>query len=287
VLIEWNLELLFPRDISLLDIKMTQVIGRVHLEKGDPVFHIGDPAFSFYLIEKGSVELSDENGPVRTLTHGHHFGERELLQKLKRQFNATALEPTTLLALDKATFEALAQNSLTLGYLLSRSAVQYLTLDERKALVNQVSPGTRQKRVAEFMHTNPTVIHETDSVRSALKTFKQAAASMLPVVNEEQMCKGWLRLEFVFDLLHQGKVGAESAVHELLIVPFIGVKTAELVDQVLLRFAQTTDRQFAVENDEGKLIGTLALLDLVMADEPINHSSARELVLDRTLRKEK
>jgi hypothetical protein len=93
------------------------------------------------------------------------------------------------------------------------------------------------------------------------------------------MCKGWLRLEFVFDLLHQGKVGIESAVHELLIVPFIGVKADELVDQVLLRFAQTADRQFAVENGNGQLIGTLALLDLVLADEPINDSSARELVV--------
>src|SRR3984893_80494 len=263
VLIEWNLELLFPRDISLLDIKMTEVVGRVHLEKGDPIYHIGDPAFSFYLIEKGLVELSDE---------------RELLQKIKRQFNATALEATTVLALDKATFDALAQNSLTLGYLLNRSAVQYLTLDERKALVSQVSPEIRQKRVADFMRTNPAVIHETDSVRLALKTFKQTAASMLPVVNEDQMCKGWLRLEFVFDLLHQGKVGAKSAVHELLIVPFIGVKADELVDQVLLRFAQTADRQFAVENGEGQLTGTLALLDLVLADEPINDSSARKLV---------
>jgi len=128
------------------------------------------------------------------------------------------------------------------------------------------------------MRTNPAVIHETDSVRLALKTFKQTAASMLPVVNEDQMCKGWLRLEFVFDLLHQGKVGAKSAVHELLIVPFIGVKADELVDQVLLRFAQTADRQFAVENGEGQLTGTLALLDLVLADEPINDSSARKLV---------
>jgi CBS-domain-containing membrane protein len=79
--------------------------------------------------------------------------------------------------------------------------------------------------------------------------------------------------------LHQGKVGAESAVHELFIVPFIGVKAAELVEQVLLRFAQTADRQFAVENDEGQLIGTLALLDLVLADELTNRSLARESVV--------
>jgi NADH dehydrogenase len=279
VFIEWSLDLLFPRDISLLDIKMTEVVGRVHLEKGDPVYHIGDPAFSFYVIEKGSVELSDGNGPVRALAPGHSFGERELLQKLKRQFNVTALEPTTLLALDKATFDALAQNSLQLGYLLSRSSVQYLTLDERRALVNQVSPEIRQKKVADFMRPDPTVVHENDSVRSALKTFKQAAASMLPVLNEGQQCKGWLRLEFVFDLLHQGKVRAESTVHDLSILPFTSAKPDELVDQVLLRFAQTTDREFAVENSGGQLIGTLALLDLVLADGAVADSSVRELAV--------
>ena len=66
VFFEWTLELLFPRDISLLNVKMTEVIGRVHLEKGDPIYHIGDAAFSFYLLEKGSVEVNDRSGSVRT-----------------------------------------------------------------------------------------------------------------------------------------------------------------------------------------------------------------------------
>jgi NADH:ubiquinone reductase (H+-translocating) len=267
VFLEWTLELIFPRDISLLDIKMTEVVGRVYLEKGDPVYDIGDPAFSFYVIEKGQVELSDKNGPVRALRRGQHFGERELLQNLKRQFKATAVEPTTLLALNKATFEALAQNSLALGYLLSRSAVEYLTLEERKAIVDQAPSALRDKRVADFMRTDPVVVRETDSLGSALKTFQEAAAFLLPVVDEAQRCKGWLRLEFAFDLLHQGKARLESPVHDLLILPFIGIKPDERVEQALLRFAQTADREFAVEDGERRLIGTLALLDLVLAEE--------------------
>ena len=39
------------------------------------------------------------------------------------------------------------------------------------------------------------------------------------------------------------------------------------MEQALLRLAQTADREFAVENGEGQLIGTLALLDLVLAEE--------------------
>ena len=111
------------------------------------------------------------------------------------------------------------------------------------------------------------MIRDTDLVQSALKTFKQAAASMLPVVDEAHRCRGWLRLDFAFDLLHQGKARIESPVHDLLILPCIGVKPDERVEQALLRFAQTTDREFAAEDGEGRLIGTLALLDLVLAEE--------------------
>jgi hypothetical protein len=39
------------------------------------------------------------------------------------------------------------------------------------------------------------------------------------------------------------------------------------VGQILLRFAQTADREFAVENDGGQLIGTIALLDLVLTEQ--------------------
>src|ERR1700737_1455405 len=265
-LIEWNLELLFPRDISLLDIKMTEVVGRVHLEKGDPIYHIGDPAFSFYLIENGLVEFSDENGPVRTLGPGEHFGERELLQNTKRQLDATALEPTTLIALDKTTFEALTKNSLTLGYYLNRSSVHYLTLQERKAIVDQASPSLRQKRVEDFMRRDGVVLRGTDSILTAMKAFKKAGAVILPVVDDENRCQGWLRLALAFNWLHQGKVRLEQPVSQLRTLPCISVRSDDSVEQALLEFAQNPDREAIVVNDGGQLVGVLALLDLILAD---------------------
>jgi CBS-domain-containing membrane protein len=67
-------------------------------------------------------------------------------------------------------------------------------------------------------------------------------------------------------------------VHDVLILPFVGVKPDELVEQALLRFAQTTDRELAVEDANGQLIGTLALLDLVLAaTEVAGISPAQEL----------
>jgi NADH dehydrogenase len=274
VFFEWNLELLFPRDISLLNVKMTTVIGRVHLEKGDPVYHIGDAAFSFYLIEKGSIQIEDRSGSTRRLGPGEHFGERELLQNTNREFDATALEPSTLVALDKTTFETLTKNSLTLGYFLNRSSVKYLTLQERKAIVDRASPSFRQKRVEDFMRRDAVVLRDTDSILAALKAFKQAGATILPVVNEEMRCKGWLRLDLAFDWLHQGKVRRESMVSQLRTLPCMSVKAEDSVEQALLQFAQTPDRELIVVNDNGQLIGILALLDLILADAGQSHITA-------------
>ena len=272
VFFEWNLELLFPRDISLLSVKMTQVVARVHLEKGDPVYHIGDASFSFYIIEKGSVEIDDHSGSRRKLGFGEHFGERELLQNTKRQFDATALEPTTLIALDKTTFEALTKNSLTLGYFLNRSSVHYLTLQERKAIVDRASAKVRQKRVEDFMRRDPVSLHNTDSVLVALKAFKQADAPILPVLDDAMQCKGWLRLDFVFDQLHEGKAGLESQVSGLRTLPCTMVRPEDSIEHALLQFAQIPDRELIVVSDTGELIGILPLLDVLLAsvDQPRN-----------------
>lgn len=268
VFFEWNLEFLFPREISLLHVEMTQVVGRVHLEKGDPVYHIGDTAFSFYLVEKGNIEINDRAGGARALGPGEHFGERELLENIKRQFDAIALEPTTLLALDKATFKALTKNSLTLGYFLNRSSVKYLTLQERRAIVDRASPAVLKKRVEDFMRVGTAVLRDADSILAALKTFKQANATILPVVDAEMRCKGWLRLDFALDWLHQGKVRPESAVSELRTLPCMIMKADDSIEKALLQFAQSPDREAVVANDGGQFIGTIAVLDLILASAP-------------------
>ena len=266
VFFEWSLELLFPRDISLLNINMTEVVGRVHLEKGDPIYHIGDAAFSFYLIEKGHVEVDDHSGATRKIGPGEHFGERELLQNTTRQFDATALESTTLLALNKTTFEALTKNSLTLGYFLNRSSVKYLNLQERRAIVDRASPTLRQKRVEDFMRRDPVVLRGTDSIHAALQAYKQAGATILPLVADEMRCTGWVRLDLVLDWMHQGKARLDSLVSDLRSLPFISVKPEDSVEDALLQFTQTPDREVVVSNDAGQLVGTLALLDLILAD---------------------
>jgi NADH dehydrogenase len=273
VFIEWNLDLIFPRDISLLDVSATRVLGRMHSEPNDPIYHTGDPAFSFYLIEKGKIRITDGQEQM-VLGPGQHFGERELLQNIRRQSDATAVESTSLLFLDRDTFEALTQHSFALGYLLSRSSVRYLTLAERMSIANRVPEPVRTKRVSEFIRRQTTVVEESQKVIEALVRFRDTKSSMLVVADHEHNPKGWLRLDAVLDYLHQGRAKLESPIRDLIIFPAETTTPEETVGSVILRFARTPDREFLVLNGGQKLLGTLALVDIILAAQESLTASA-------------
>ena len=70
------------------------------------------------------------------------------------------------------------------------------------------------------------------------------------------------------DWLHQGKARLESRVSDLRTLPCITVKADDSVEKALLQFAQTPDREAIVADDGGQFIGTLAVLDLILAAAP-------------------
>ncbi len=112
VMIDWTLDLFFPRDIVLFQPRYTKPLEDIHLEKDDPVFHAGEPAFSFYVVKVGRIELRDDAGKaVRTLVAGEHFGRRALLGDCTWHYSAVAAEPTTLVVLSARVFDAITRTS--------------------------------------------------------------------------------------------------------------------------------------------------------------------------------
>ncbi len=106
VVIDWTLDLFFPRDISLLNPKMSKVVKEMHLEPGDSLFRAGEPAFSFYILRSGKIEYRTREGEVvRTLEPGDHFGEKALQGKRTWHYNAMATEPTEVVSIDAELFE--------------------------------------------------------------------------------------------------------------------------------------------------------------------------------------
>ena len=112
VFLDWNLDLLFPRDLVQLNVQRSERMAHAHYEPGQVVYRQGDLADAFYVIVRGAVEVvRDEDGRqtvVARLTEGDSFGELGLLQQRRRSATVRALEPTDLIALGRADFDLLA-----------------------------------------------------------------------------------------------------------------------------------------------------------------------------------
>ncbi|MBI2069046.1 MAG: FAD-dependent oxidoreductase [Elusimicrobia bacterium] len=115
VLFDWTLDLLFSRDIVKLNVSPTSAVSRAHYEAGETIFKTGDPSQTFYIVEKGTVELleADAQGRSQTIAQlgpGSHLGERSLIAKNPHALTARAATAIDLLTIHRADFTALANN---------------------------------------------------------------------------------------------------------------------------------------------------------------------------------
>ena len=123
VMLDWTLDLFFPRDISLFEWESTEVLQETHLEVGDILFHAGEPAFSFYIVKSGMIDLRHADGALaRSVGPGDHFGERALLGDRIWQFTAVAAEPTTLVSLGAGVFDTITRADTSIRDLLVKTA---------------------------------------------------------------------------------------------------------------------------------------------------------------------
>ena len=123
VLIDWNLSLIFRRDIVQHDISRTGGISRAHYESGQVVFREGELGRSFYIILTGRVLVFRQHDgreiEVAALGAGEYFGEMSLLQGARRNASIRALTPVDVLVMSGADFTALATSSTQFGELLA------------------------------------------------------------------------------------------------------------------------------------------------------------------------
>ena len=94
-----------PRKPGVLDWTGVQT-QRVEYEPDAQIFAQGDPAASVMYVEQGAVRLSvlshsGKEAVVAVLEAGHFFGEGCLASQQQRMATATAMAPSTILAVDK------------------------------------------------------------------------------------------------------------------------------------------------------------------------------------------
>ena len=124
VAMDWLLDLLFPRDITKVEVHRTDVLQRAHFAKGEVIIRQGDVADCFYLIESGEVEIVKEaRGTVlerlRTCSAGETFGEVGILANAPRSATVRSVTAVDVLKFSRQNFLSMFQ-----GYKAFRSHVQ-------------------------------------------------------------------------------------------------------------------------------------------------------------------
>lgn len=112
VLLDWNLDLVFPRDLVQLSIQRTERVAHAHYESGQSIINQGELADAFYVIVRGTCEVvREENGQETALARlgaGDSFGEMGLLRHQRRSATVRAVEPVDVIALGRSDFDLLA-----------------------------------------------------------------------------------------------------------------------------------------------------------------------------------
>src|SRR5262249_1152533 len=107
VVLDWTLDLFFPRDLNHLSPRHSNPVKDIYLEKGDILFQEGEPAFSFYIVKSGVVELCEDGEVVQRVVSGGYFGERTLLGDGIWRYEARASESAHLVSIPARVFHQL------------------------------------------------------------------------------------------------------------------------------------------------------------------------------------
>jgi NADH dehydrogenase len=113
VAVDWNLELLFPRDITQIQTTKTDHLRLDHYEPGELIINKHEIGREVFIMKSGEVEVFQpgENGQAETvvakLGAGEVFGEKALLDDLPRGASVRATTAVDVLTISRDDFVAI------------------------------------------------------------------------------------------------------------------------------------------------------------------------------------
>ena len=134
-----------PRELA----EVEKIVHRRRYTKSEPIIRMGDPGLGMYIIEKGSVEITEEDksGHSRTLAtlkDGSFFGDLALLDEAPRSASAISLEDSDIIGFFRPDFLDLLYRKPKLGIkvLLALAKV----VGERLRRTNELLMKTSEER---------------------------------------------------------------------------------------------------------------------------------------------
>ena len=174
---------LSPADLE--DVAAVTVVRS--LNKGEYLFHEGDPAHGFYVVQRGSVNVHRVNAAgkeqvIHVFRAGDSFAEAALATERGYPADARALEPTQVLLVQKSGILALLRRQPELALRMLGSMSSHL-----RVLVGQLEDLTLkdvETRLANWLVKRCPDSHSQRPVRIELTMTKRVLAAELGTVSE-------------------------------------------------------------------------------------------------------
>ncbi len=121
VLLDWMLDLIFPRDIAQIQSLSGRHIHVHHYETGETIIRKHEIGRELFAVQSGEVEVyqpAEGDQPERTIAilgRGEVFGEKALLEDIRRTANVRARTAVDALVLSRDDFAALVGQFEVLG----------------------------------------------------------------------------------------------------------------------------------------------------------------------------
>lgn len=267
VVIDWTLDLFFPRDINLLNPRYTKLFQQVHLEPSDKLFNRGEPAFSLYVVQEGEVELHDENGRiVRTIGEGDFFGERALVHGGGYLYDAVSKGRSELVSLSGEVVLPFFQSSRRFRRVLAKTTAQVSAEGEYEAIVGKLDRDVLEQPVSEVMHLNVATLRTDGTIGEALELFLERRYSIYPIVDSEGGLQGALSREDLFDFIKRDGVDNDTPLSEIDRTHLPSCLSDQTVGGALEKMVRFGRYKCLVTDGENRLLGIVAVLDLLGAE---------------------
>jgi NADH dehydrogenase len=210
------------------------------------------------------VKITDARGEVvKAARKGDHFGERALLSDRIWRFNATAAEPTTLVAIDARTFDKLVTSIGSLNQLLTRTAEAYDRPEEIAHVLTKLPHRCRFGDAADLMVKDVAVLREDAGLQDALELFAKERHSAYPVLDADGHVKGLLRRADCYEWLKHHAFDTSLHIRDLPVKKAMTVRPETPLPDVFENLIRTGASKAVVCDASHKLAGLITLYDLL------------------------
>lgn len=278
VMLDWTFDLFFPRDINLLSPRYSKLFKEIFLQEGDLLYQAGEPAFSFYIIKSGAIEIFDEKGVVKTVLAGEYFGERALLDTGFWLFNARAAKPTQLVSISANIFYQMVRGCGSLSRLFSQSANRYQSREAIESLISKIAEPFRKKTSGELMQRKVKHLHTNTPLEEALQYTHRFPHSYYPVLDDDNRLQGVVHRDDLYEFLKQEQTSSQSPVGELSLGMLPSIPSDLSVEEMVPRFIRSGYNKMLVIDQDHRLEGIISLMDILGAQEAVPASSGQKNV---------